>query len=321
MKWVAALTFLFYFIVAIFSISSVNQEFVDMILNGSKHYYGYGLDTISFMIVNFIVIMILTFVAAGSNKNKTYLFLTSQPLTREQICFTKALTVLVTIIPAILIYYYVFVLNYIEYKASFDLMRIPYETIILKQFIVILTFSIVAITYFFIVNSFASNGIVSMMLSIFFIAFPLLMAGGIALCDIYKISMLNDIKYKLDIFISNILDSISRLNIPVYKLVIMSLIIIFIMTLVWKYLILKIYKKLDIENMNRIFAFKTIGKIIILLTSLVISFVPTTIFYAMLKSFNYRSSFNTILTSVLYIIMIPFLYRIQSKFINTFSKA
>lgn len=322
-KWFLLLIPLSSIIIATMAANSVNNRYISSLdgfynYNNTGHIINIGIP----LIFLFIIILLLCFAIMGNSKRKIYLFLTSQPITKEQISFTKAVLVLIMVLPFIFVYYHILILNYIVYRDCYDFLSIPYVTFVLKQALICIVFSIAAISYVFMMNSLISNGILSAVMSVLFIMYPFLFLGGSSI--IFTLPPFNKVIDYGNRFTGRVMNKIrlclERLDTPCIVLFLISIFIVFCILLFWKYIILKLYRKIQVENLDRAFTFSSIEQLTKILLSIIVSFIPAMIITVIFSIFIKLEVFLQISGIVTYVLCLPITFKCQSKILDNLAR-
>lgn len=316
MKYIIILEFLVVVVGALTKISEVHNS----ILNNFDYFRSYlSIDIIVIMMILAAMNFLISIGVMGINKHKNFLFLSSQPITREEMVFTKGFIALSLSFINVALYMYINYIDFIANKQLYKYFLINYNNrFLIKELILLITFSIGFFTYIFLINGIVNNGIAAIITTIAIPCYPfafVLLAHSL-------------VPYRFRGFLSEILDYILS-NIfsyangeKIFKVtVIASLIIISICAAVWKLIIINIYKKIRIENMNKLFISNTVSKIINILMCIVLSLLMGNIMVAVVFIFlnifianPYQSiQMPRIILLISSIIAAPMIYKMQNK--------
>ncbi|MBE6067737.1 MAG: hypothetical protein E7211_08605 [Clostridium lundense] len=316
MKYIIILELLVVVVGALTNISEVHNS----ILNNFDYFRSYlSIDIIVIMMILAAMNFLISIGVMGINKHKNFLFLSSQPITREEMVFTKGFIALSLSFINIALYMYI---NYIDFIANKQLYRyflINYNNrFLIKELILLITFSIGFFTYIFLINGIVNNGIAAIITTIAIPCYPFA----------FVLLAYSLVPYRFRGFLSETLGYITQ-NIFSYAngekafkiTVITSLIIISICAAVWRLIIINIYKKIRIENMNKLFISNTVSKIISILMCIVLSLLVGNIMVVVVFIFlnifianPYQSiQMPRIILLISSIIAAPILYKIQNK--------
>lgn len=315
MKYIIILEFLVVVIGALMKIAELHNS----ILNNFDYFRSYkSEDIMAIMIVLAVINFLISIGVMGINKHKNFLFLSSQPITREEITFTKGFIALSLSFINILLYMYINLIDFIANRDLYKYFVINYNSeLLIKELILLITFSIGFFTYIFLINGIVNNGIAAIISTI---AIPIYPFAFVLLAH-------SLVPYRFRGFLNSILDYIlgntfryANGEKPFNITAIASLIIIVICAVIWK-VIINIYKKIRIENMNKLFISNTVSKVINILMCIILSLLVGNIMVAVVFIFlnifianPYQSiQMPRIILLISSIIAAPMIYRIQNK--------
>lgn len=315
MKYIIILELLVVVIGALMKISEVHNS----ILNNFDYFRSYlSIDIVVIMMMLAAMNFLISIGVMGINKHKNFLFLSSQPITREEMIFTKAFIALSLSFINIALYMYINFIDFIGNKQLYRYFLINYNNqFLIKELVLLITFSIGFFTYIFLINGIVNNGIAAIITTIAIPFYPfvfILLAHSL-------------VPYRFSGFLGKILryiweNTLSYANgEKIFKVtVIVSLIIIVVCAAVWK-VIINIYKKIKIENMNKLFISNTVSKVINVLVCIILSLLVGNIMVAVIFIFlnifianPYQSiQMPRIVLIVSSTIAAPMIYKMQNK--------
>lgn len=316
MKYIIILELLVVVVGALMKISEVHNS----ILNNFDYFRSFlSIDIVVIMMMLAGMNFLISIGVMGINKHKNFLFLSSQPITREEMIFTKGFIALSLSFINIALYMYINFIDFIANKQLYRYFLINYnDQFLIKEFVLLITFSIGFFTYIFLINGIVNNGIAAIIATI---AIPIYPFAFVLLAH-------SLVPYRFRGGLSEILDYILK-NIfsyangeKLFKItVITSLIIIVICAAVWKGIIVNIYKRIRIENMNKLFISNTVSKVINILMCIILSLLIGNIMVAVVFIFlnifianPYQSiQMPRIILLISSIIAAPMIYKIQNK--------
>lgn len=311
-KYIIILEFLVVIIGALIKISEMHN----VMLNRFDYFKSYiSMDIVIIMMMLAAMNFLISIGVMGINKHKNFLFLSSQPIRREEMIFTKGVIALSLSFINIAVYSYIILIDYISNKQLYKYFVVSYNNKFLtKELILLITFSIGFFTYIFLINGIVNNGIAAIITTI---AIPFYPFVFITLAHTL-------IPYRLHGFLSeafgNTLENIFKyangeklFNVTI----IVSLIIIAICAVVWKVAIINVYKKIKIENMNKLFISNIVTEFINILVCIILSLLVGNILVAVIYIFiaNPYGSIQMprIVLLVSSIIAAPMIYKMQNK--------
>lgn len=316
MKYIIILELLVVVIGALMNISGVHNS----IFNNFDYFRSYlRMEIVIGMMILAAMNFLISIGVMGINKHKNFLFLSSQPITREEMIFTKGFIALSLSLINIALYMYINFIDFIANKQLYKYFLVNYNNqFLIKELILLITFSIAFFTYIFLINGIVNNGIAAIITTI---AIPLYPFVFILLAD-------SLVPYRFRGFLGEILGYIlgntSRYanGENIFKVTaIVSLIIIVICAVVWKVVIINIYKKIKIENMNKLFISNAVSKVINVLLCIILSLLVGNIIVVVIFIFsnmfisNPYQSIQTprIVLLVSSAIVAPMIYKMQNK--------
>ncbi|WP_097028545.1 hypothetical protein [Clostridium peptidivorans] len=316
MKYIIILELLVVIIGTLMKISEVHNS----IFHNFDYFRSYSsIEIVLIMMMLAAMNFLISIGVMGINKHKNFLFLSSQPITREEMIFTKGFIALSLSFINIALYMYINFIDFIANKQLYRYFIINYNNqFLIKELVLLITFSIVFFTYIFLVNGIVNNGIAAIITTI---AIPLYPFAFVMLAH-------SLVPYRFRGFLGEILGYIlgnaSRYanGENIFKVtVIVSLIIIVICAVVWKLIIINIYKKIKIENMNKLFISNAVSKVINVLLCIILSLLVGNIMVAVIFIFsnifisNPYQSIQTprIVLLVSSAIAAPMIYKMQNK--------
>ena len=115
-----------------------------------------------------VIFIAICFIAKGTNKRNTEMFLSSGPYTKKQIKYNELISLLITLGFFIITYVYIAIMAYIRNR-EFIYIVDGYETIILIEIVRIILIGIIGIVFMLIMDLLFSNSVIGFISMIFVI--------------------------------------------------------------------------------------------------------------------------------------------------------
>lgn len=315
------------------------------VVSGVLGKFSYG-PTIDFTLISYAIIisLIAVMISLGRNKYNNFIFYGAQPITRKQFIGTKGIVISICAVVMILIDYYIRILSYLEHRNFYEAFKINYLSIISIRELILVSFTIAAIAFFFFIQGLYSNAIVSSLVGIGVIYYIPYLFNIIheTLSDRFTL-----IKYYLGriiVYINTSYDS----GLPItgankfakwyleftsfkfinYQHYLLVVILILISSILW-ILNFKIYNKIHVEKVGSIFHFNVCEKIfksaIAIFGGLASPIVVMTFLFGFQDVYwgteQYYFQQNVLAAlNIVSLFIIPIIYKLEGKLIKRFVK-
>ena len=244
------------------------------------------------------VIFIATyFIAQGSNKRNTTMFLSSGPYTKMQIKYNELVSLLITLTFFVITYIYIAFMAYIRNREFLSIVE-GYQSIILIEIARIVLIGIIAIIFMLIINSMFSNSVIGFICMISVIPASIMIltikiarvldymgvGGNYNLINLLRGSYLRT--YNVSILLNSEPITAIRFR-QLFIEIMITLILIGIMIIIFNI----IQRRYKLECSNKIFSSKTNEYIIVILISMAIGSLASLCFVSdFIDSMQYKNS-------------------------------
>ncbi len=220
-----------------------------------------------------VIFIAIYYIAKGSNKRNTEMFLTSGPYTKKQIRYNELICLLITLVFFVITYVYIAIMAYVSQREFISIVE-GYQGIIAIEIVKIVLLGAMGIIFMLIIDSMFSNSVIGFicMLTVIPLSILMIFMRIYSMLEYFGFGHnygLNEYDSNSEIrgYTGNILfDKVSIKYITIKGLlteIIVTLIIILILMVIYNV----VQRRFKLENYNKTFASKTNENIMVILVS------------------------------------------------------